>query len=82
LVGALLQTTWLGTAVTVAVGLTVIVKVAGVPVQVVPALLKEGVTVIVAVTGAVPVLVAVKDGMIFPEPLAARPMEVFVFVQL
>jgi hypothetical protein len=37
--GALLHITWLGTAVTVAVGFTVIVKLVGVPVQVVPALL-------------------------------------------
>jgi hypothetical protein len=36
--GALLHITWLGTAVTVAVGFTVIVKLAGVPVQVVPPL--------------------------------------------
>jgi hypothetical protein len=33
-----------------------------------------GITVMVATTGAVPALVAVKDGM-FPVPLAARPME-------
>ena len=33
-VGALLHTTWLATAVTVAVGLTVIVNVEGVPTQV------------------------------------------------
>jgi hypothetical protein len=33
-----------------------------------------GVTVMVAITGAVPLLVAVKDG-IFPVPLAASPMD-------
>ena len=35
----------------------------------------------VAVTGAVPVLIAVKLA-ILPVPLAARPMEVVLFVQL
>jgi hypothetical protein len=40
-----------------------------------------GVTVIVAVTGAVPVLVAV-NAAILPVPLAARPMLVLLFVQL
>ena len=52
------------------VGLTVIVNVCWAPAQ--PS--NEGVTVIVAVTGAVPLLVAVNDGM-FPEPLAARPID-------
>ena len=37
-VGAPLHTTWLGTLFTVGVGFTVMVKVIGVPVQVVPAL--------------------------------------------
>ena len=41
----------------------------------------EGVTVIVAVTGDVPELTAAKDA-ILPEPLAASPMEVLLFVQL
>ena len=81
-VKALLQTTWLGTAVTVAVGFTVMVKEAGVPVQEAPLLAYTGVTVMVAVTGAVPVLTAVKEGMVLPEPLAARPMEGVLFVQL
>jgi hypothetical protein len=36
--------------------------------------LAVGVTVMVAITGAVPVLVAVKEG-IFPDPLPARPMD-------
>jgi hypothetical protein len=56
-------------------GLTAIVKVWGVPGQ--PA--NEGVTVMVAVTGAVPVLVAVNDD-IFPLPLAASPIHVLLFV--
>jgi hypothetical protein len=41
----------------------------------------EGVTVMVAVTGAGVALVAVKDA-IFPDPLAARPMDGVLFVQL
>jgi hypothetical protein len=40
----------------------------------------EGVTVIVAVIGDVPVLVAVKP-LIFPVPLAETPMPVFELVQ-
>lgn len=40
-----------------------------------------GVTVIVAVTGALVVLVAVKLGML-PEPLAAKPMLGVLLVQL
>ena len=52
------------------------VKVSGVPAH--P--FAVGVTVMVAVTGAVPVLTAVKEA-ISPVPLAARPMEVFEFVQ-
>ena len=56
---------------------TVIVKVIGVPVQ-------EpftGVTVIVPDIGAAVALVARKEG-ISPEPLAPKPIAVFVFVQL
>jgi hypothetical protein len=41
----------------------------------------EGVMVIVAVIGAVPVFVAVNEG-IFPDPLAASPMAVLLFVQV
>ena len=41
----------------------------------------DGVTVIVAVTGALVKLVAVKDG-IFPLPAAPRPIVVLLFVQL
>jgi len=59
------------------VGLTVIVNVCGVPGQ--P--LAVGVTVMVAVTGAAVALVAVNDAML-PEPLAARPMAVLLFVQV
>src|SRR5262245_54448601 len=58
-------------------GFTVIVNDCGVPVQ--PLL--TGVTVIVAVTGEVPLLVALNDAML-PLPLAARPIDVLLFVQL
>jgi len=61
---------------TVGVGFTVIVKVSWVPVH--P--LTEGVTVIVAVTGVVPVFVAAKEAM-FPLPLAASPMDGLLLVQ-
>ena len=40
-----------------------------------------GVTVIVAVIGAVVAFVATKEG-IFPEPLATRPMAVLVFIHV
>jgi hypothetical protein len=72
-----LQTTWLAGSATLGVGLTVMVKLCAIPAQ--P--LAEGVTVIVAVTGALVKLIAVKDE-IFPVPLAARPMVVLLFVQL
>lgn len=52
------------------------VNVWGTPVQ--PSAV--GVTVMVATCVVVPLLVAVKDG-ILPVPLAARPIVVFVFVQ-
>ena len=57
------------------------VKVCGVPGQVVPALVYDGVTVIVPVIGVVPALVAVKLGML-PLPLAPKPMAVLLFDQL
>ena len=43
--------------------------------------LRVGVTVMLATAVVVPELVAVNE-LIFPEPLAARPMEVLSFVQL
>lgn len=72
-----LQSTWLATAATVGVGLTVMVNVLDVPVQ--P--FADGVTVIVATTGVVPVFTAVKLA-ISPLPEAAKPIEVLSFVQL
>ena len=41
----------------------------------------DGVTVIVAVTGVVPILVAVNTG-IFPVPFAPSPIEVLLFDQV
>ena len=77
-----LQCVWLTIGVTAGIGLTVIVKVMGVPVHTAPTLGEvTGVTVIVAVTGAEPAFCAVKDG-ILPLPAAARPIEGVLFVQL
>ena len=71
-----LQYTALATWLTTGVGLTVIVNEMGAPVQ--P--LADGVTVMVATTAVVPVLVAVKD-TIFPVPLAASPIEGVLLLQ-
>ena len=76
-----LHTTLLVTAVTTAFGLTVMVKVEAVPAQLIPPLVNVGVTVMVATTGANPAFTAVKAAM-FPTPLAAKPMEAVLFVQL
>lgn len=59
------------------VGFTLMPKVSALPVQ--P--FADGVTVIVAATGAVAVLPAVND-VISPVPFAASPIEVLLFVQL
>jgi hypothetical protein len=72
-----LHNPWLGGCTTLGVGFTVMVNVAGMPVQ----LAADGVTVIVAVIGALVKLIAVKDA-ILPVPLAPKPIDVFVFVQL
>ena len=77
-VAALLQTTWLLTAITVGVGFTVIVKPIGVPVQVTPLLVKVGKTTMFALIGVAPVLVAVKFRS--PVPLDANPIAVLLFV--
>ena len=57
------------------------VNVTGAPVQLTPALVKVGVTVMVAVTGAFVLLMAVKAGTV-PVPAAASPIEVLLLVQL
>lgn len=72
---ALLHTTVSAGTCSVGVGFTVIVKIDGVPAQ--P--LTVGVTVIVAIIGAVVVLVAVKLGRL-PVSLAANPIVGSVFV--
>jgi hypothetical protein len=76
-VPVLLHTVWSEIALTVGVGFTVILKVCAVPEQ--P--LTVGVTVIVPDIADVPVFFAVKD-VILPEPLAASPIDVLLFVQL
>ncbi len=73
----LLQTAKLAGTLTVGVGFTVIVYDDVVPGQ----LLTVGVTVIVAVTGDVPELVALKEGTL-PEPDDANPIEVIEFVHV
>jgi hypothetical protein len=62
-------------------GLTVIVKLCGLPLQLIPALVTDGVTVIVPVTGALPVFTALKE-LISPVPPALNPMDILLFVQL
>lgn len=76
-VEAPLHTIWLPGFVTEAVGLTIIVKIIGVPVQ--P--LADGVTVNVAITGAEPVLIAVNE-VISPVPVAESPIPGVLLVQL
>jgi hypothetical protein len=71
-----LQSVWSVTLSTVGVGFTVMVNVSTGPGQ--P--LAVGVTVTVAVTGALPVLVAVK-APILPLPEATKPMLALLFVQ-
>ena len=73
-----------GLAVTIAVGLTVIVKVLGGPVQAMLPLVKVGVTVIVAVMAWLVELVAVKLGIPvgFPVLEAANPIAVLSLVQV
>src|SRR6186713_2873054 len=71
------QKTWSASGVITGIGFTVMVNVCGVPGQ--PA--NVGVTVIVAVTGAVVALSAVNDA-IFPVPFAPNPIVVLLLVQL
>ena len=77
----LLQISFVAKLLTVGVGLTVMVKVCAVPVQLVPPLANVGVTVMVAVTGLAVRFVAVKAGIVGPVPVAARPMLVVLLVQ-
>ena len=73
-----LHNTRLATALTVAIGLTVIVNVIGIPVQPFPV---DGVTVIVAVVAFVKLFAVTKDG-ILPLPVAANPIEGLLFTQV
>ena len=73
----LLHNVWSDTDATSGVGLTVIVKLCGVPEHT----LTEGVTVIVAVIAALVLLVPVNEA-ILPVPLDASPIEGSLFVQL
>ncbi len=63
--------------ITTGLGLTVIVKVTGGPVQ----LFRVGITVIVAVIGALVLLTAVNEGILFI-PDETRPMAIFELVQV
>jgi hypothetical protein len=76
-----LQSNWSAGWFTLAVGFTVIVNVLLAPLQVIPPLVNVGVTVIVAVTGVLPALKAVNDGIVLV-PLAPSPMLVLLLVQL
>ena len=76
-VAAPLQYTSLLMILATGVGLTVMVNDMGVPVH--P--LADGVTVMVATTGTVPVLMAVNDP-ILPVPLEARPIEGLSLLQV
>jgi len=67
---------------TVGVGFTIMVKLCGVPKQVTALNVYSGVTVMVAVTGVVPVFVAVKDGIVALVPLAPKPILVVLLIQL
>ena len=72
-----LHKAWSAGCTTSGIGLTAIVNILGVPVQ--P--LKVGVTVIVAVVTAAPLVVATNEG-ISPVPLAANPIAVLLLLQL
>lgn len=65
----------------IGVGFTMIRKVRANPVQVTPPIVFCGVMVMLAMTGAAVGLVATKDGML-PVPVAARPMDGLLLVQL
>ena len=69
-------------AVAFGVGLTVMLKLFGVPTQLTPPLVNVGVTVMVAVIGTLVGLVAVNVGNELPVPLAPRPIEISLLVQL
>ena len=80
-VGLPLQSNWLAGWLTLAVGFTVIVNVVDGPLQLIPPLVNTGVMVMVAVTGVLPVLMAVNDGIVLA-PLAPNPIDRLLLVQL
>jgi hypothetical protein len=75
-----LHMTWLSGGFTCPPGFTVMVKLVVGPGQDVEPFVKVGVTVIVAVTGAELVLLAVKEGTV-PVPLAASPIVGWLLLQ-
>ena len=75
-----LQTVTFGVETMIGEGFTVIVKVSELPAQICVPLTYCAVTVMVAVIGVLPVLVAVKTP-ILPVPLAAKPIDGLLFVQ-
>ena len=79
-VGAALQTVWSAGSLTVGVGFTVMVNVCVGPLQI-AVFVKTGVTVMVAVTGVMPKLMAANDAM-FPLPVAPNPIVVLSFVHV
>ena len=74
------QIVWLPGLFTTGVGLTVMVKLCGVPLQLTVLNVYTGVTVIVATTGLLPVLVAVKLP-VAPVPAPPRPIDVSSLLQ-
>jgi hypothetical protein len=72
------QTVWFPGLLTCPVGLIYMIKLFVGPEQLVPPFVYVGVTTIVPDMGEVPALVAVNE--MFPEPLAAKPIEVLLFV--
>ena len=75
-----LHATWLVGRITCPDGFTIMVKVFAGPAQLTVPFVNVGVTVIVAVTGTVPLLIALKFE-ISPVPLAASPIDVVLFIQ-
>jgi hypothetical protein len=76
---AVLQMAWFeADEVMAGLGFTVMVNVCPVPIQ----LLAVGVTVNIPLAAVVPVLVAVKEAIELPEPLAPMPIVVLLFAQV
>jgi hypothetical protein len=75
-----LHTIWSGKSFTTGVGLIVMVKVCVAPEQPTEPPVKSGVTVSVAMTGAVSPLIAVNEG-ILPTPANGIPMDEVLLVQ-